>query len=121
MTATFNVLPAATIYHVWGGTSYTQYLGNFTCVFCTEFGADSINNPFGPYGSQFSSTSIRNQFGTYGSPFSSSSACSEFASHPPRVYNATATIYYGELTLNTFRSDALDSLVNWLSSDVCHH
>jgi hypothetical protein len=110
-------------FYVWGGSSYSQYLGFFTCVSCQEFGSDSINNQFGTYGNPFSSTSIRNQFGTYGSPFSGSSACNEFASNPPRVYNANRTTYYGELTLNQFRADAIKtaSVVSWLQRDVCGH
>jgi hypothetical protein len=113
----------STAFHVWGGPGYTQYLGFFTCVFCTEFGADSINNEFGRYGSQFSSTSMRNEFSQYGSEFSTYSACNQFASTPPRVYNANRSTYYGELTLNQFRGDAIKAatIVNWLTGSVCRH
>lgn len=115
--------PTSAVYHVWGGSNYSQYLGFFSCTFCKEFGADSINNEFGVYGSQFSSTSIRNQFGTYGSEFSSFSPCNRFAGNPPRVYNSAHSLYYGELTLNQFRSDAIKTttIVNWLTGDVCKH
>jgi hypothetical protein len=114
--------PATGLY-LWGGANYTQYLGFFTCVFCTEFTSDSINNQFGQYGSAFSSTSIRNQFSQYGSQFSTYSACNQFAGTPPRVYNANRSTYYGELTLNQFRSDAIkvSSILNWLTGDVCKH
>ena len=107
--------------HVWGGLGYTQYLGFFTCTFCVEYGANSINNTFGTYGSEFSSTSIRNNFSQYGSPFSSYSACNQFASSPPRVFNGDGRIYYGELTLNQFRADAIRTgrIVSWLVNDVC--
>jgi hypothetical protein len=108
-----------TTYHVWGGPGQTQYLGFFTCTFCQEFGSNSINNLFGTYGSRFSSTSIRNGFSQYGSPFSSYSACNEFASSPPRVYNSNRTVFYGELTVNTFRTNAVGAWVNWLLYDVC--
>jgi hypothetical protein len=92
-------------------------------VNCTEFGSDSINNQFGTYGSQFSQTSIRNEFSNYGSPFNQYSACNQFASSPPRVYNSNRSVYYGELTLNQFRADAIraSSIVNWLQGDVCRH
>lgn len=112
-----------TAFYVWGGQNQTQYLGFFTCIFCTDFGSDSINNEFGKYGSQFSSTSIRNEFSQYGSPFSTFSACNEFAGTPPRVYNANLTVYYGELTLNQFRAGAIKTtnIVNWLKADVCRH
>ena len=115
--------PLSSGLYVWGGPNYTQYLGVFTCVFCTEFGAESINNQFGNYGSQFSSTSIRNQFSQYGSQFSTYSACNQFASTPPRVYNANRSVYYGELTINQFRSEGIKaaSIVNWLNGDVCRH
>jgi hypothetical protein len=108
-------------YHVWGGLGYTQYLGFFTCIFCQEFATNSINNQFGSYGSAFSSTSIRNEFSQYGSQFSSYSACNQFASNPPRVYNADGSIYYGELTINEFRSAAISGLISWLVLDVCAH
>ena len=110
-------------FYVWGGPNYSQYLGSFTCVFCTEFALESINNLFGTYGSQFSSTSIRNQFSQYGSQFSTYSACNQFASTPPRVFNANRTLTYGELTINQFRLDAIKtaSIVNWLVGDVCRH
>ncbi len=109
--------------YVWGGPNYTQFLGFFTCVFCTEFASDSVNNLFGSYGSQFSSTSIRNQFSQYGSPFSTYSACNEFAFNPPKVFNSNRSVYYGELTVNQFRFDAIKnaSIVNWLIGDVCRH
>ncbi len=110
-------------FYVWGGANYSQYLGFFTCINCTEFASDSINNQFGTYGSQFSSTSIRNQFSQYGSQFSTFSACNEFASTPPRVFNSNRSVYYGELTVNQFRSDAIRiaSIVSWLTGDVCRH
>lgn len=108
-------------YYLWGGAGYSQYLGFFTCIFCVEFSADSVNNQFGQYGSQFSSTSIRNGFSQYGSQFSTYSACNQFASSPPRVYNSSRTVYYGELTLNQVRIDAirLSSIVSWLTTSVC--
>ena len=106
-------------FHVWGDSGYTQYLGFFSCVFCTELDANSINNEFGPYGNRFSSTSIRNEFSQYGSRFGTHSACNRFTSNPPRVFNQSKTVYYGELTLNEFRSDAISELVDWLEEDVC--
>ena len=39
--------------HVWGGPSYTQYLGFFTCVFCTEYATNSINNLSGVHGNEY--------------------------------------------------------------------
>jgi hypothetical protein len=113
--------PGGAGFHVWGGANYSQYLGFFTCVFCVEYDRDSINNEFGMYGSKFSPTSIRNQFSQYGSDFSSYSACNRFASSPPKVYNANRSVYYGELTRNEFRSDAINeaNVPAWLARDVC--
>ena len=111
--------PATQEFHVWGDSGYTQYLGFFSCVFCTELDTNSINNEFGPYGNRFSSTSIRNEFSQYGGRFSTNSACNRFASNPPRVFNQSKTVYYGELTLNEFRSDAISDWVDWLEEDVC--
>ena len=111
--------PTTQEFHVWGDSGYTQYLGFFSCVFCTELDTNSINNEFGPYGNRFSSTSIRNEFSQYGSRFGTYSACNRFASNPPRAFNQSKTVYYGELTLNEFRSDAISELVDWLEEDVC--
>jgi hypothetical protein len=110
-------------YYLWGGPGYSQYLGFFTCVFCVEFDANSVNNQFGQYGSQFASTSIRNQFSQFGSAFSNNSACNQFASNPPRVFNSNGSVYYGELTLNQFRADAIKAttIVTWLTTNVCKH
>ena len=117
---TVTVAPQPTReFHVWGDSGYTQYLGFFSCVFCTDLDTNSINNEFGPYGNRFSSTSIRNEFSQYGNRFSTNSACNQSASNPPRVFNQSKTVYYGELTLNEFRSDAMSELVDWLERDVC--
>ncbi len=72
-------------------------------------------------GSPYSSTSIRNNFSQYGSLYRTYSACNQFASSPPRVFNGDGSIYYGELTLNQFRADAIrtSSIASWLVNDVC--
>jgi hypothetical protein len=108
-------------FYVWGGTDHSVYLGFFTCVFCTELASDSINNKLGSHGNAFGPASVRNGFGTYGDSFDKFSACNEFATYPPGVYNSNRSIYYGELTLNQFRADAISEVVNWLQQDVCKH
>lgn len=118
------VTPAAVPgYYLWGGPGYSQFLGFFTCVSCVEFDANSVNNQFGQYGSQFSSTSIRNQFSQFGSDFSTYSSCNQFANNPPRVFNSNTSVYYGELTSNRFRADAIttSAIVTWLATNVCKH
>jgi hypothetical protein len=111
--------PAPSAYYVWGGPGYSVYLGFFTCTFCTEYWTDSINNQYGSYGSSYSSTSIRNPYSQYGSQYSSYSACNPYTSTAPRVYNADGSIYYGQLTVNTYNSQAIRELVSWLVYDVC--
>ncbi|MFA4826479.1 MAG: hypothetical protein WC593_15115 [Methanoregula sp.] len=46
------------------------YLGNATN---NPYDPNSVNNPYGRYGSQYSSDSINNKYGKYGSPYSSQS------------------------------------------------
>lgn len=113
--------PAPTSYYVWGGTNYGVYLGYFSCTFCKELGADSINNEFGTYGSQFSSQSMRNQFGTYGSQFNSLSPCNPYTSSAPRVYNSDRSVFYGVLGGSPYASGYLSSLAGWVSGYLCNH
>lgn len=103
---------------IWGGLSYTQFLG---CLTCSEFHSESVFNQFGRYGSAISSTSIWNSFSQYGSRFSSYSVCNEFATSPPRVIDVTRNVFVGELTLNQFRSNAWREpvVVAWLRDQVC--
>jgi hypothetical protein len=84
---------------------------------------DSISNQFGAYGSQFSTASVRNQFSPFGSQFSTDTACNAFASNPPQVFNSNRTVYFGELTLNQFRSDAIKipAVMSWLQTNICRH
>jgi hypothetical protein len=84
---------------------------------------DSISNQFGAYRSQFSTASVRNQFSPFGSQFSTDSACNAFASNPPQVFNSNRTVYFGELTLNQFRSDAIKipAVMSWLQTNICRH
>ena len=120
-TPTPSPTPGITTYYVWGGANYGVYLGNFSCIFCVEFGADSINNQFGTYGNRFSSSSIRNQFGTYGNQFSSNSPCNGFTSSAPKVYNSNKTLYYGVLGGNPFAAGYVTAWASWLANDVCKH
>ena len=47
-----------------------KFLGN---VNTNQFDKDSVNNPFGKYGSPFSPDSTKNPFSQYGSPFGTDS------------------------------------------------
>ncbi|MGH8544272.1 MAG: hypothetical protein ACREX3_11725 [Gammaproteobacteria bacterium] len=102
---------------LFGDTNYNVFLG---CFSCSRFDSESIHNPFGQYGSRFSSTSIWNHFSQYGSVFSTHSACNEFAGNPPILADSQGN-FYGELTLNLFRADAIrdPDVVDWLRVVVC--
>lgn len=62
------------------------YLGNTSN---NQFDPNSINNPYGQYGSQYSPKSIRNPYGQYGSQYSPTSPNNPYAPQPnfqPRGY-----------------------------------
>lgn len=59
-----------------------KYLGNLSA---NQFDPDSVNNPYGQYGSEFSSESINNKFGRYGSEFSNESASNPYATEAPFI------------------------------------
>ncbi|NQY78999.1 MAG: hypothetical protein HRT47_01680 [Candidatus Caenarcaniphilales bacterium] len=52
------------------------YLGNTSN---NQYDPNSINNPYGKYGSSYSMNSIRNQYGQYGSRYSSTSPNNQFS------------------------------------------
>lgn len=59
------------------------YLGNVTT---NPYDPNSINNPYGRYGSEYSRDSIHNQFGVYGSPYSSQSPNSMYYQEGSGLY-----------------------------------
>ncbi len=67
-----------------------NYLGRLNK---NRFGADSISNPFGRYGSKFSPDSINNPYGKYGSPYSPYSATNPYATEAPKIYAPTVPQY----------------------------
>lgn len=101
---------------LYGGPDHETYLG---CFNCSEYASDSIFNEYSPYGSSYSSTSIFNSYSQYGSAYSAYSPCNEYASDPPVLVDEDGN-YYGRLTLNTYRSDAVTNseVVAWLQG-VC--
>ncbi len=58
------------------------YLGNLSQ---NKYDPDSVNNPYGQYGSQYNSDSINNPYGQYGSPYSNDSVNNPYATNPPRI------------------------------------
>lgn len=59
-----------------------KYLGNLST---NKYDPNSVNNPYGRYGSKYSSDSINNEYGRYGSPYSSESANNPYATNAPRI------------------------------------
>ena len=104
-------------YHLWGEDAlnfgnFTVYLG---CLTCNQYASDSVHYKYGLYGGQYSATSIWYDYGQYGSTYSNRSVCYSYASSPPRVYDDNGA-YYGEMTVNNFRSQQIEEYVPWLTS-----
>lgn len=59
-----------------------KYLGNLSA---NRYDPNSVNNPYGRYGSRYSSDSINNPYGKYGSRYSSSSANNPYATNAPVI------------------------------------
>jgi hypothetical protein len=74
---------------LWGFNPQTQqnnkYLGNLNR---NPFDPNSVNNPYGQYGSKYSPDSIMNPYGTYGSPYSPYSPTNPYSSgnQSPQIY-----------------------------------
>lgn len=67
--------------------------------------ADSVANPYNPYGNPFSSNSINNPYGPYGSPFGSRSARNPYAVDSPKLVAPDGT-YLGRLSANPYLFDS---------------
>ncbi len=78
--------------------SASTYLGNYNT---NKYDANSVNNPYSPYGSQYSSTSINNPYSTYGSQYSSTSATNPYATKAPKLYDQNGN-YRGKLSANKY-------------------
>ena len=59
-----------------------KYLGSLSA---NPYDPDSVNNPYGRYGSPYSADSINNPFGQYGSPYSNDSPNNPYAGNPPTI------------------------------------
>jgi hypothetical protein len=57
-----------------------KYLGNLNE---NQFDPNSVNNPYGRYGSPYSPDSINNPYGRYGSPYSPDSPNNPYATGQP--------------------------------------
>ena len=68
-----------------------RYLGNLST---NRYDANSINNPYGRYGSRYSSDSVNNPYGRYGSRYSNESANNPYATQAPVIF-APSTYGFG--------------------------
>lgn len=101
---------------IFGGPGHQSYLG---CLNCNDYDKESVFNPHSRFGSAYSTTSILNSYSQVGSVYSQYSACNRYASDPPVVVDGDGT-FYGRLTLNGYRGDAIKdtAIVAWLAA-VC--
>jgi hypothetical protein len=99
---------------LFSGAGHSTYLG---CLNCNEYAGDSIFNSYSAYGSAYSATSIFNRLGQFGSAYSAYSACNRYASDPPVLVDGQGN-FYGRLTLNLSRADAIrnQQVVAWLAA-----
>lgn len=83
----------------WAGLASAEtYLGNTSP---NQYDPDSINNPYGQYGSQYSPDSVNNPYGRYGSQYSNESATNPYAQNAPRLYDQSGN-KAGRLTANPY-------------------
>jgi hypothetical protein len=64
--------------NIWGNLSANPYDTN------------SVNNPYGRYGSPYSADSIKNPYGKYGIRYSNDSANNPYATNAPMIYGNEA-------------------------------
>jgi len=91
-------------------TQYSQpahpvFLGKFNS---NPYDPDSVNNPYGVYGSKYSYQSINNPYGPYGSRFSSESVNNPYATNTPVLYSNDG-VYLGKLSSNRFDPDSVSN------------
>jgi len=62
-----------------------EYLGTLDA---NPYAEDSVNNPYGEYGSEYSEQSINNPYGQYGSPYSNDSVNNPYGTNAPAIYGS---------------------------------
>ena len=62
-----------------------KYLGTLSA---NPYDPESVNNPYGRYGSQYSADSINNPYGRYGSRYSNDSPNNPYATNSPGIYGS---------------------------------
>lgn len=81
------------------------YIGNYNT---NRYDTNSVNNPYGTYGSQYSSKSVNNQYGQYGNPYSSQSATNPYATNAPKLYDQNGN-YRGKLSVNKYDPESVSN------------
>lgn len=71
-----------------------EYLGNTSS---NEYDPNSINNPYGIYGSKYSPNSVNNPYGQFGSKYSTTSANNPYATDTPKLYGQ-GVVKYGAIS-----------------------
>lgn len=85
--------------------SAATYIGNYNT---NKYESNSVNNPYGSYGSKYSSDSVNNQYGQYGSKYSNKSATNLYATEAPKLYDQNGN-YRGKLSANKYDSESVSN------------
>jgi len=85
----------------WGIWASAEDLGRLSS---NLFDPESTSNPFGA-GSPYRSDSINNPYGPYGSPYSPKSATNPYSTDAPKLYDSQGN-YRGRLSSNPYDSDS---------------
>jgi hypothetical protein len=82
-----------------------KYIGNYNT---NQYDSNSVNNPYGTYGSQYSSDSVNNPYGQYGSEYSNISATNPYTTNAPKLYDLNGN-YRGKLSANKYDSESVSN------------
>ncbi|MDZ7698075.1 MAG: hypothetical protein U5R49_14545 [Deltaproteobacteria bacterium] len=88
----------------WGIPASAEDLGRLSA---NRFDPESSSNPYGA-GSPYRHDSINNPYGPYGSPFSSRSANNPYATDAPKLYDSHGN-YRGRLSRNPYDPDSVSN------------
>ena len=83
-----------------------EYLGTTSS---NKYDSESINNPYGRYGSKYSSESVNNPYGKYGSRYSPESANNPYATNTPKLYGETTGDERGRLSANQYDPESIEN------------
>ena len=98
-TCLFIVVPLAST------LSAATYIGNYNT---NDYDPNSVNNPYGIYGSIYSPNSINNPYGKYGSEYSNTSATNPYAIDAPKLYDQNGN-YRGKLSANKYDPESVSN------------